>query len=144
VDAASVRSANVRKLLLDAIAFSWMASVAATNTAYGQLVPAGIGTAAFFAPVANVVMGAVRPEESGQASGATNAIREIGGVLGVAVLAAVFANQGDYTTPTTFVAGFTPALTIGAATVALGAAAALLIPRRRRARAALEPALAPA
>jgi Mn2+/Fe2+ NRAMP family transporter len=49
-----------------------------------------------------------------------------------AVLAAVFANQGGYETPTTFVAGFQPALTIGAATVALGAAAALLIPRRRR------------
>jgi hypothetical protein len=50
----------------------------------------------------------------------------------VAVLSAVFASQGDYETPTAFVAGFTPALTIGAATVALGAAAALLIPRRRR------------
>ena len=43
-------------------------------------------------------MAAVRPEESGQASGATNAIREMGGVLGIAVLAAVFANQGDYAT----------------------------------------------
>ena len=123
-------------LALDAIAFSWMATIASPDTPYGELVPAlvlaGIGTAAFFAPVANVVMGAVRPEESGQASGATNAIREIGGVLGVAVLAAVFANQGGYDTPTTFVAGFQPALTIGAATVALGAAAALVIPRRRR------------
>ena len=132
-------------LVLDAIAFTWMASVAAPDTAYGELAPAlvlaGIGTAAFFAPVANVVMGAVRTEEFGQASGATNAIREIGGVLGIAVVAAVFANQGDYETPTAFVAGFTPALTIGAATVALGAVAALLIPRRRTTTVALEPAL---
>jgi len=131
-------------LLLDAIAFAWMASVASPDTAYGQLAPAlvlaGIGTAAFFAPVANVVMGAVAAEESGQASGATNAIREIGGVLGVAVLAAVFASRGDYATPTAFVAGFTPALTIGAVTVALGAVAALLIPRRRTATVAREPA----
>jgi hypothetical protein len=51
-------------------------------------------------------LGAVRPEEAGQASGATNAIREIGGVLGIAVRAAVFANQGDYATPTSFVDGF--------------------------------------
>jgi EmrB/QacA subfamily drug resistance transporter len=135
-------------LLLDAIAFSWMASIAAPDTAYAELVPAlvlaGIGTAAFFAPVANVVMSAVRPEESGQASGATNAIREIGGVLGIAVLAAVFANQGDYATPTAFVTGFTPALVIGAATVAAGALAALLIPRRRRTAITLEPALQPA
>jgi len=130
---------------LDAIAFAWMASIAAPDTAYSQLAPAlvlaGIGTASFFAPVANVVMGAVRAEESGQASGATNAIREIGGVLGIAVLAAVFANKGGYETPTAFVAGFTPALVIGAATVALGAAAALMIPRRRKQVISMEPAL---
>src|SRR5436305_3512096 len=81
-------------LSLDAIAFAWIASVASPTTPYGELLPAfvlaGIGTASFFASVANVVMGAARPEEAGQASGATNAIREIGGVLGVAVLAAVF------------------------------------------------------
>jgi hypothetical protein len=37
-----------------------------------------------FPPAANAVLGAVRPSEAGQASGATNTIREIGGVLGVA------------------------------------------------------------
>jgi hypothetical protein len=77
-------------------------------------------------------------------SGATNAIREIGGVLGVAVLAAVFGNQGDYETPRAFMAGFTPALTIGAITVALGAAAALLIPRKRSTAVSLNPAVQPA
>jgi MFS family permease len=132
-------------LTLDAIAFSWMATIAGPHTAYAELAPAlvlaGIGTAAFFAPVANTVMGAVRPEESGQASGATNAIREIGGVLGVAVLSAVFASHGNYATPTAFAAGFTPALTIGAATVALGAVVTLLIPRRRSTAASLEPAV---
>ena len=51
----------------------------------------GIGMALFFAPVANVVLGSVRPREEGQASGANNAIRELGGVFGVAVLASVFA-----------------------------------------------------
>jgi hypothetical protein len=42
-------------------------------------------------------------------SSARDGAREIGGVLGVAVLAAVFASQGDYETPTAFVDGFTPA-----------------------------------
>jgi hypothetical protein len=41
-------------LTLDAIAFTWMAAVAAPDTSYGQLAPAlvlaGIGTAAFFRP----------------------------------------------------------------------------------------------
>ena len=120
-------------LALDAIAFGWIAYNAKVGMSYGQLLPAlvlaGIGTASFFAPVANVVMSAVRPEEAGQASGATNAIREIGGVLGIAVLAAVFSARGSYATPSAFVDGFVPALTIGAITVAIGAAAALLIRR---------------
>ena len=38
----------------------------------------------------------VRPGEEGQASGANNAIRELGGVFGVAVLASVFAHYGGY------------------------------------------------
>ena len=56
----------------------------------------GVGMALFFAPVANVVLSAVRPEEEGQASGANNAIRELGGVFGVAVLASIFAHYGGY------------------------------------------------
>ena len=58
---------------------------------------AGVGMALFFAPVANVVLSAVRPQEEGQASGANNAIRELGGVFGVAVLAAVFAQRAATT-----------------------------------------------
>jgi EmrB/QacA subfamily drug resistance transporter len=132
-------------LALDAIAFGWIAYHAQVGMSYGQLLPAlvmaGIGTASFLAPVANVVMSAVRPEEAGQASGAANAIREIGGVLGIAVLAAVFSARGSYATPTAFVDGFVPAITIGAITVAIGAAAALLIPPLRRTIAtALKPA----
>ena len=56
----------------------------------------GVGMALFFAPVANVVLSSVAPEEEGQASGANNAIRELGGVFGVAVLASVFAHYGGY------------------------------------------------
>jgi hypothetical protein len=84
--------------------------------------------ALFFAPIANVVLSAVRPEEEGKASGANSAIRELGGVFGVAVLASVFAHAGGYGSGADFVAGLTPALWIGAAVVAAGAAAALAIP----------------
>ena len=71
--------------------------------------------ALFFAPVANVVLSSVRRVEEGQASGANNAIRELGGVFGVAVLASVFAHYGGYTSGTTFVNGMTPAVYVGAA-----------------------------
>jgi MFS family permease len=86
----------------------------------------------FFAPVANVVLSSVRPQEEGKASGANNAIREVGGVLGVAVLASIFAHTGGYGTSETFNDGLVPAIWVGAAVVAAGSAVALLIPRKRR------------
>ncbi len=52
-----------------------------------------------FAPSANAVLASVRTSEAGQASGATNAIRELGGVLGIAVLATVFTGEGGYHSP---------------------------------------------
>ena len=77
-------------------------------------------------------------EEEGQASGANNAVRELGGVFGVAVLASVFAHYGGYTSGQAFVDGMTPAVYVGAAVVALGSVAAFGIKRRPRAE-ALEP-----
>ena len=86
----------------------------------------------FFAPVANVVLSSVSPREEGKASGANNAIRELGGVLGVTVLASIFAHWGGYASGATFVAGLTPAITVGGAVVLVGAVVAALIPARRR------------
>jgi hypothetical protein len=83
--------------------------------------------------VANVVLSSVRPEQEGKASGANNAIRELGGVFGVAVLASVFAHAGGYRTATTFTNGTTTAVWVGAAVVAVAAVAAALI-RHRPAR----------
>ena len=95
----------------------------------------GAGMALFFAPVANVVLSAVRPEEEGQASGANNAIRELGGVFGVAVLASIFSGYGGYQSGATFVDGMRPAVYVGAAIVALGGLAALALKRRPKAAA---------
>jgi len=92
----------------------------------------GTGMAMFFAPVANVVLSSVRPEEEGQASGANNAIREVGGVFGVAVLASVFSQYGSYGSPQSFVDGLSPAIWAGAAVVAVGSLISLAIPRIRR------------
>jgi cytochrome c biogenesis factor len=84
-----------------------------------------------FAPTANAVLNAVRPQEAGQASGATNAIREVGGVLGIAVLASVFSANGSYASPQAFTDGMTSAIWIGAAVLAAGALLALLVPGKR-------------
>ncbi|MGH3057680.1 MAG: DHA2 family efflux MFS transporter permease subunit [Gaiellaceae bacterium] len=123
-------------LALQAIALGWLAAVSTPTVAYTTLVPpffmAGIGMALFFAPVANVVLSAVRPSEEGQASGANNAIRELGGVFGVAVLASVFASYGGYESGQAFVDGLGPAVWVGAVVVGIGALAALFIPRKQR------------
>jgi hypothetical protein len=74
----------------------------------------------------------VKPEEEGQASGAQNAVRELGGVFGVAVLASVFAHYGGYSSGTNFVDGMSPAVYVGAAIVALGSLAAFAIRHRAR------------
>ena len=70
---------------------------------------------------------------AGIASGATNAICELGGVFGIAVLGAVFSAHGSYLSGAAFVSGLAPAVWVGGAAVAVASAAALLLPRMRRA-----------
>ena len=126
-------------LALQAIALGWMASVASVDTSYASLVIpfalAGSGMALVFAPSANAVLASVRTSQTGQASGATNAIRELGGVLGIAVLATVFTSHGSYLSPESYVAGLTPALWVGAGVLAAGALIAAAFPFSTRASA---------
>jgi EmrB/QacA subfamily drug resistance transporter len=125
-------------LTLQAGAIAWLASVSSPSVPYSELVipfiMAGTGMALVFAPAANAVLGAVRPEEAGQASGATNMIREVGGVLGIAVLATVFAHNGSYASPEAYTNGMTAAIWVGAAVLFAGAIAALVVPGRKRQR----------
>ncbi|HEX3514803.1 MAG TPA: MFS transporter, partial [Trebonia sp.] len=120
-------------LALQAIGLGWLAMIESPAVSYMDQVPAfivcGIGMSLFFAPVANVVLGSVRRDQEGIASGANNAIRELGGVLGIAVLGAVFSARGGYASGTAFVSGMTPAIWVGSAAVAAAAVAALLLPR---------------
>ena len=114
-----------------------------THLPYSQmLVPfvmAGAGMALVFAPSANAVLASVRTEQAGQASGANNAIREVGGVLGVAVLASIFTGAGGYGSPQAFVNGLVPALWVGVAVLAAGALVVLALPFRTRDVAGVRP-----
>src|SRR5437870_6965841 len=129
-------------LALQATGLAWIATVSSPTMPYSDVVApfflSGIGMALFFAPVANVVLSSVRPVEEGQASGANNAIRELGGVFGVAVLVSIFAHYGGYRTADTFSSGMNAAVFVGAALVAVAAVTAALIPRRRRPPAQVE------
>jgi EmrB/QacA subfamily drug resistance transporter len=123
-------------LTLQALGLAWVALIAKPDMGYLKLgialTIAGVGTSMCFPTVANAVMGSVPPTEAGIASGTNNALRELGGVFGVAVLAAVFTHQGVYASPQAFVDRFQPALLTGALLTALGIVAALLAPARTR------------
>jgi EmrB/QacA subfamily drug resistance transporter len=132
----------VAGMALMSAGLAWFAAVSSPTVPYPQLVPAlmlaGVGMSFFFAPTANLVLSAVRPQEEGLASGANNTIREVGGVFGVAILASVFSANGGYLSPQTFVNGLVPALWLGSAVVAAGAVLAMAIPARVRREISLE------
>ncbi|MFJ3214405.1 MFS transporter [Kitasatospora sp. NPDC086801] len=126
----------VTGLLLQGAGLAMYAAITGGTTGYDYAaeIPAvvicGIGMSLYFAPTAALVMDSVRPEEQGIASGANNALREVGGALGVAVLSAVFSAQGGYTSEQSFVDGLVPALYVGAGVVGVAAVCAFFLPRR--------------
>ena len=111
-------------LALQAIGLGWMTLVFEVSTPFVELIPpfviTGIGMAFVFSMAPEAVLASVRPTEAGKASGATNAIREIGAVLGVAVLASVFAANGGYESPQAFTDGLVAALPIAVVVLAAG------------------------
>ncbi len=120
-------------LTLQAIGLAWIGLISSATTEYTALVApfiiSGIGMGLFFAPMANVLLSSVRAHEEGKASGASGAIRELGGVFGVAVLAAIFTRQGSFLSPEAFIDGMVPAVLAGSVVVGLGALMAFAIPR---------------
>ncbi|RIQ35919.1 DHA2 family efflux MFS transporter permease subunit [Jiangella rhizosphaerae] len=135
VDRLGERPFLVGGLLLQAGGFAWLALIAEPGMAYAPLVPplviSGIGIAMAIPATQNSVVGAVPAHMIGKGAGTNTMLRQLGGVFGIAVLVAVFAGRGGYASPREFTDGFVAALA-GAALLALaGAAAGLLIPRRR-------------
>ncbi|QYN32621.1 DHA2 family efflux MFS transporter permease subunit [Pseudonocardia sp. DSM 110487] len=122
-------------LLLQSVAMGWIAVVADTDTAYLELLPAlvvgGVGLTMAMPAAQKAVVGAVQPQEIGQASGAFMMLRILGGVFGVAVTVAVFAGSGGYASAEEFSAGFAAAMTAVAAFAVVGMLVALGVPGRR-------------
>jgi EmrB/QacA subfamily drug resistance transporter len=136
-------------LVLQGLGLAWVALVAAPHAGYAQiaaaLLIAGTGTSFCFPTVTNAVMGSVPSQAAGVASGTSSTIRQLGAVVGVAVLATVFARPGVYASPSTFVSGFSDALWVAVGLSAVGVAAALLTgarPRQRDVSAQMAPAAA--
>ena len=124
----------VSGLLLLAAGFAWIAVIAAAGLAYpAMLAPmmissAGIGLA--LPAVTKAVVGSVPRGDIGKASGCFSMMRQLGGAFGVAILAAVFAAAGGYTSAVAFSAGFAPAIAAAAGVALAGALAGLALPGR--------------
>jgi EmrB/QacA subfamily drug resistance transporter len=115
---------------------AWIALIARTGLPYPDMVAplilAGSGASVAIPATMSAVMTSVPPREIGQASGTLNMLRQLGGVFGIAICAAVFGARGGYASPAEFTSGFGPAMGACAGLALLGAIAGLLIPARNR------------
>jgi MFS family permease len=122
-------------LLLQAVGLVWIGLIATPDLAYiGLVVPliiAGIGGSMAMPAAQNAVVSAVAANEIGKASGTFSMLRQLGGVFGVAVLAAVFAGIGGFSSAQAFSNGFAPAMNVAAALSFVGAIAGLVLPGQR-------------
>ena len=100
----------------------------------GPSLVTGVGLGLCLGPVAVAATTDVAPHEAGTASGLLNSARQLGGCVGLAVLATVAAARtGTATSPAAVTDGYALGLGIAAALFVLGAAIALVVlPGRRR------------
>jgi EmrB/QacA subfamily drug resistance transporter len=136
VDRFGERRFMVAGLSLQALGLGWIALIADSGLTYSEfLIPsivAGVGVSMAIPAAQNSVVGSFSLEEVGKAAGANSMMRELGGVFGVAVSAAVFAGAGSFASPEAFLDGFAPAVAVLAAFSALGAVVAMALPGRSR------------
>ncbi len=124
----------VSGMLLQAAGFGWIAVIAAPGLAYpAMLAPmvissAGLGLA--MPAITKAVVGSVPRADIGKASGSFSMMRQLGGAFGVAILAAVFAAAGGYTSAAAFSDGFAPAIAAAAGLALAGALTGLALPGR--------------
>jgi EmrB/QacA subfamily drug resistance transporter len=132
-------------LVVQAVGLAWLGLIATPALPYvyiaGPLVLAGIGVSAAMPAVQSAVLTAVAEPDIGKASGIFNMFRFLGGAAGIAIAVVVFGRFGSVASPSSFSAGFTPAIGACAALSMLGAFAAFWLPTRDR---SLRPARAEA
>ncbi len=129
-------------LALHAGGMLWIALVARVGMPYGELVApmvmSGVGLSTAIPAAQNAMVSAVGAADLGHASGVFTMMRQLGAVLGIAIVVAVFAGAGGYASAQAFSAGFAPAIGVTAAFGFAAAVAGLVLPART-ARAARGP-----
>jgi EmrB/QacA subfamily drug resistance transporter len=123
------RALVVTGLALQAGGMVWLSMLARGEAAYIAwvlpLMIAGAGISMAMPAAQSAVLGAVEPQDIGKAAGLFNTLRQLGGVLGVAVTVAVFVRVGGYASAHEFSNGFAAALLTSALLSLAGAAMGL-------------------
>ncbi len=136
VDRIGERPLMVSGLLLQCGATAWIASIARPGLPFSHLVVplvvAGVGVSMAIPSAQNSVVGSATVETAGKLAGINSMMRELGGVFGIAVAAAVFAGFGSYASAQAFIDGFGPAIWVSSGLALLGAMCGLALPARRR------------
>lgn len=148
VDRTGPRPFVIAGMALQTLAFGWIALIAEPGLTYAQfLVPsilAGAGVSLAIPSAQVAVVGSVAGPDVGKAAGANTMMRELGGVLGIAIAVALFAGAGSHASPEAFLDGFAPAIASLAALALVGALTALAIPTARPANAPDSVSVSPA
>ncbi len=112
--------------LLAAAGLVWLSQLSAGDGylahVFGPLVLIGVGLGMSFVPMTIAATADVPMHQAGLASGLINTTRQIGGAVGLAVMATVAAGASSAT------AGYDRAFAMGAAAMVIGAALALVLP----------------
>ena len=118
-----------------AISFVWLALVGATDgtgsyasTILGPMLLNGFAAGLVFMPVTSTVLRGVEPEHAGSASGLLQTAQQLGGAVGLAVIASVYAAGA---VPGEFMPGLTGAF-LASSTMAVIALLVALVALRPR------------
>lgn len=134
----AVLSTGLLMQALALIGFAWLILSRGVDFPFGYQAPlmmlAGTGMGLSFTPLAHGALSAVPETSSGEASGISNATRELGGVFGIAIAGLIFQSGSAVATPADFGDHLVPALWACAAMLGLGLIIVLLFARERLGR----------
>jgi EmrB/QacA subfamily drug resistance transporter len=121
-------------LTLSAVGLVWLALMSEPGVSYWSvfvpLLVLGVGNSAAIPVAQSTAVGSVGQEAAGKASGANGMLRALGGVFGIALLVAIFAATGGYTSSATFADGFAATMIGAAVFTIIAVALGFVLPRK--------------
>ncbi|WP_040950562.1 MFS transporter [Gorillibacterium massiliense] len=133
-----ILSAGLFMQAIGLVGFSLVIGTCGADFPFLYIVPfmiiAGTGMGLSFTPLAHGVLASVPDSSAGEASGVSNATRELGGVFGIAICTLIFESGSAITSPDRFADHIVPSLLSGAGMLTLALIVVLLFVGRSKSR----------